>query len=42
MRLCVQMSLEFEVAAMLVDLKRRTGENLMERGLDVSLFSSET
>ena len=42
MGLCKQMSLELEVAAMRVDLKRRTGETRMERGLDVSLSSSET
>ena len=42
MGFCKQMSLELEVAAMRVDLKRRTGETRMERGLDVSLSSSET
>ena len=41
MGLCKQMSLELEVAAMRVDLKRRTGETRMERGLGVSLSLSE-
>ena len=42
MGLYKQISLELEVAAMRVDLKRRTGESRMERGLEVSLSSSET
>lgn len=37
-----QISLELEVAAMRVDLKRRIGETRMERGLEVSLSLFET
>ena len=41
MGLYEQISLELEAAAMRVDLKRRTGETRMERGLKWSLSSSE-